>query len=121
MSGNQKKVDKRAGESHYDRGVRLEEEGRVLDAIAEYRKAIEQSHDLPDLLDIYIRLGDLLESSEQPDEAERIYRDAVQRFPDDPNLRNEFGHMLDERGQPGPALDQYQAAVRLNPDFAPYH
>jgi spermidine synthase len=51
------------------------------------------------------------------EEALAHYRFAVTRAPGDAELRNDFGAALAARGELAEALDEFEAALRLRPDF----
>lgn len=62
---------------------------------------------------------DILEASEKRAEAERILRDAMNTFPDDPRPRTELGITLLNDGRQSEALAMFDAALEKAPEFAP--
>jgi tetratricopeptide (TPR) repeat protein len=55
------------------------------------------------------------------DEAERLYRRAIELEPNHPTARFNLGVVLEDRGETGEAIEQYREAVRLDPRVADVH
>jgi len=87
-------------------------------AIAQYRKALEISPGLPGL---HFELGQaILESSTSESarlEAENEFRRALADDPADAKSQYMLGEIAWLRSDPNQALEHYQEAVRLQPDF----
>jgi tetratricopeptide (TPR) repeat protein len=52
------------------------------------------------------------------DDAAKVLRRAVDERPQDPALREEFGHLFMDLNQPAAAARRYQEAVEIDPDNA---
>jgi len=55
------------------------------------------------------------------DEAEQLYRQALELEPNHPTARFNLGVVLEDRGATTEAIDQYREAVRLDPRVADVH
>ena len=64
---------------HYKRGAKLYDEGRLQEAVEQYRLALTGG---PDDVDIYTRIGDCLSELGRSDEALAAYRQGLTVDPD---------------------------------------
>lgn len=91
-------------------------------AIAQYRKALEISPELPDL---HFELGQaiLKSSTAEParEEAEKEFLRALADDPADANSQYMLGEIEWLRSRPAQALEHYKEAVRLEPNFVDAH
>ena len=55
------------------------------------------------------------------DEAERLYREALELDPGHPTARFNLGVVLEDRGATDEAIEAYREAVRLDPRVADVH
>jgi len=106
-----------SAESHFADGAALESEDADA-AVDAYEHAIAAD---PMLLDAHINLGRLLHESGRHAQAERVYRNAIEIFGDEPLLFFNFGVLLDDRGRKSAAIQAYESALRIDPSLADCH
>jgi superkiller protein 3 len=92
--------------------------GRVDEAIALYRKALEgkQVH-----TEAYNILGNALFQKGRLDEAITQYQENLRLRPDDAVGHNNLGNALAQKGRMDEAIAQYQQALQINPGLVPGH
>jgi protein O-mannosyl-transferase len=100
--------------AHINLGVALELEGRLDEAVAEYRAAETIA---PNRYQIHNNLGNYLEHQGKPAEALAEYREAVRLNPKLPELHNSLGIALDELGRYDEALVEFTNAAQLDPAY----
>lgn len=100
------------------KGQDLEQEKKVDEAIASYRRAIQLN---PKLTYAYSELGDALEDQDKWDEAIAVYREGVRVNPKEAELYDELGRTLYHQNKLDDAIAAYQKAIQLNPNFAKAH
>jgi tetratricopeptide (TPR) repeat protein len=94
-------------------------EGKDLQAAVEtYGKAIAAE---PERLDARINLGRLLHEARRYQEAERVYRDAIEACGPDPLLLYNVGVLLGDLGRRREAIEVYEAALHGDPAMADGH
>lgn len=105
---------------------------RLLDARNEYIKVLERK---PFYLPALHNLGNVLVATGHSEAARTVYREAVMRYPEDPQSRVSLGNLLlreievlDVRGQPEEALqrkrearEHYEQALRLRAGYPQAH
>jgi Flp pilus assembly protein TadD/mono/diheme cytochrome c family protein len=69
--------------------------------------------------EVLFLLGDRLEDSGRHNEAARRYREALKYRPDDAELHTSLGMILARMGQFREAQPEFEAAVRIDPNFQP--
>jgi tetratricopeptide (TPR) repeat protein len=99
-------------------GVALEEKGRLVEALVQYREAARLA---PDNVEVRYNIGNLLDKMGQPEEALPELFKAVQLNPKLPSLRDALGAVLVELGRFDEALDQFAEAARLDPAYPAAH
>ncbi len=99
-------------------GAALEQNGRLAEALAQYREAARMA---PDNVEAQYNLGNLLDKMGQPEEALPELRKAVQLNPKLPSLRDALGAVLVELGRFDEAMSQFTEAARLDPDYPSAH
>jgi serine/threonine-protein kinase len=104
--------------AHNNLGVALNNQGKLDDAIAEWREAVRLS---PELAPAHISLGNALRTQGKLREAEVECREALRLKPDDPLAHANLGNTLWDRGKPAEAISEYRAAIRLEPGLASLH
>jgi tetratricopeptide (TPR) repeat protein len=87
-------------------------------ALDAYARAIESD---PSNIDARINLGSLLHERGSLDEAERVYRDALERHGDDPVVLFNLGVLYEDLNRKMEAVHAYQKALRLDPGLADAH
>ncbi len=100
------------------RSVRLEEEGRVEDAIASYESILALRPEHPPTL---INLGTMHYNRRQFAHAEQLYRLATEADPRYALAFFDLGNVLDEMGRLQEATAAYLRAVTLVPYYADAH
>jgi tetratricopeptide (TPR) repeat protein len=100
-----------SAEAHFADGAALENEDTDA-AVEAYEHAISAD---PTLLDAHINLGRLLHESGRHAQAERVYRNAIGIFDEEPLLWFNYGVLLDDRGRKSAAIEAYEAALRIDP------
>jgi tetratricopeptide (TPR) repeat protein len=93
-------------------------QGKLDEAIAQYRKALELQ---PDLAPAHVSLGTALARSGQLDSAIAQYEKALEINPDFAEAHNNLGNALVRRGRIDQAIAHYQAALEIKPDYADAH
>lgn len=103
---------------YFNEGVRLEEQGRINQAVAEYQRALEkdprfaQAHGR--LLSVCLALGQL-------GKAEEHYHAAVKIDPMMYKTHHNYGTLLQMQGRNLEAADAMRKAVEINPFYAEGH
>ncbi len=100
---------------HLNEGRRLEQEGRIQEAVSHYHKAIELDSEFAaphvNLVGSYGRLRRF-------DRAEAHYRSAVRLDPDIEELHNNWGTVQVLRGHPQEAIQSFKRVLEINPTSA---
>ena len=89
----------------------LRNQGKLDEAIAEYRQAIRL---IPDFAEAHNDLGIALKEQGKPDESIAEYRQAIRLKPDLAWAHNNLGNALKEQGKLNEAIAEYREAIRLN-------
>jgi len=87
-------------------------------AVAAYRQAADEN---PHNAAAWINLGRLLHVLGRTEEAEEVYRRALEQVGPDPLLLFNQAVLLEDAGRTAAALDAYQAALAGDPDLADCH
>ncbi|MGD1087148.1 MAG: tetratricopeptide repeat protein [Verrucomicrobiota bacterium] len=95
-----------------DLGVALEQQGKLNDALVEYRAAAKLT---PGRYQIHNNLGNLLDNLGQPDAALAEYRTAIRLNPRVPVLHDSLGVVLIELGRFNEAMAEFSNAAQLDP------
>lgn len=99
--------------AHENLGDILRDLNQALEAQASYRRALQIT---PDNAFILCKLGNLL-FTKNPDEADACYRRAMAIAPDYPDPYNSLGALLLKHGYCDEAIEQFERALTLDPDF----
>ena len=97
---------------HYQRGIAFMRAGKVDDAIAEYRLALEQN---PDYGAVYNDAAVALASQGRYAESVPYFEGAIRIRSTDPSVRFNFAMVLELLGRLERSRDEYAEAVRLEP------
>jgi len=92
--------------------------GRLSEAVASYRRAIELE---PDFVDAHYNLGNALKDQELDGEAVASYRRALALRPDHAETHNNLGVVFRKQGKLDEAVACYRRALELNPTAAEVH
>ncbi len=101
--------------AHHNLGVALAGEGRLAEAIGQYRAALQIE---PHAANVETDYGNALAKSGRFDEAIAHYRAALRDLPDAPITHNDLANAL--AATPGglpEAVAEYRTALRLKPDY----
>jgi tetratricopeptide (TPR) repeat protein len=99
-------------------GNLLADQGRFLDAIAQYRKALESR---PDDAEIFYNLGNAFAGRGQLDEATANFRQALAIKPDYAEAHDNLAAALTRLGRLDEALAHYRQALQILPDYPVTH
>jgi len=102
----------RFAEADNNLGFALEKAGRVTEAVAQYKQALQIK---PDLAAAYYNLGTALARLGKVTEAIGCYEQALRFQPELAAAHYDWGLALAQLGQWPEAVEHYQAAVRLQP------
>ena len=105
-------------EFHYMRGNSLLREGRLNEAIQNFRKAIRLN---PDFSESYTNLGFALERNGAPDAALKNYRKALTLDPKDYVAQTNIGRIFYIKGENINAIAAYKKAIEMKPDYPHAH
>jgi serine/threonine-protein kinase len=93
----------------------LKSQGKVNEAVSEYRKLIERS---PRLTGVYNSLGFALHQQGKLNEALTTFQKASKLNPNLPKVQFNLGIVLNGQGKRNEALAHFQKAIELDPKFA---
>jgi Tfp pilus assembly protein PilF len=99
-------------------GAKLEEQGRITEAISRYRRAIEIR---PQALEAHNNLGNTLLKQGKIDEGIAELREAVRLWPGYVSALSNLGSALCEAGQTEEGLFYLRQAIQKAPDYVPAH
>ncbi len=100
--------------AHYNLGCALLDEGRLDEAIIQYRTALKLK---PDYAVAHNGLGSALFQKGRLDEALAEYQTTLQLDPDIAIAQNNYGNALLQKGNLAEAIRHFQAAIDLKPDY----
>jgi Flp pilus assembly protein TadD len=109
------KQDAAAVQPLFDAGRKLAEEGKHIEAIEEYRKAIEKS---PEQTNIMGFMAESYSKLNQDAEALEIYHKAIAIKPNDASLYTNMGVLLGKMGKTSESQEAFNKAMTLNPASA---
>jgi tetratricopeptide (TPR) repeat protein len=96
----------------FDAGLQLAKEGKDLEAIEQYKKALEmdpeQTNIIGNMAESYSKIG-------KDDEALELYKKAVAIKPDDAALYTNMGVILSKMGKNAESQEAFKKAAALNP------
>ena len=102
----------------FTRGQRAEELGRLAEARAAYRNAIELGAEFPE---VHFNLGNVLYLLEHPAESAAEFLRAIERDPEYLEAWNNLGNTLAELGEVENAIRAYSRALELAPEYLDAH
>jgi tetratricopeptide (TPR) repeat protein len=102
----------------YDVAADLAKKGKFVQAIPEWRKALEMEPDDPRA---HNGFGETLAKTGKKDEALAQFRAAITEKPQFAEAHNNLGIVLDSLGKPGEARIEFNLALEANPGYADSH
>ncbi len=103
---------------HHDLGIALTNQGKLSEAIVEYREALRLK---PNLASAHYGLGVTLKKNGELNEAIAAFHEAVRLKPDDFQAHTALGSALAGLGKFVEAVIEYREAIRLKPDEPAIH
>jgi tetratricopeptide (TPR) repeat protein len=103
---------------HNNLGVDFFNQGRIDDALEQYREAVTVR---PDYALALNNLALMLVARNQPDEAEVDYQRSIASAPRYPDPHKNYGDLLLGQKRMKEGLVQYDQAIAINPNEAEYH
>jgi protein O-mannosyl-transferase len=100
--------------AHLNLGTAFQDEGRLNEALAEYRASAGLN---PGYSCVHKNLGSVLDALGRPEEALTEYRLALQLEPSLPALHDGIGIVFVELGRFDEAMSEFSEAARLDPDY----
>ncbi len=100
--------------AHLNLGAIYQDEGRLNEALAEYRASAQVA---PGYSRVHSNLGSVLDALGRPEEALAEYRLALQLEPNSPLLHDGIGIVFVELGHFDEAMSQFSEAARLDPAY----
>lgn len=107
-----------ARNAHFNLSIQLTRAGRLEEALAVARKAVENRPD--QAKDLFV-LGAVLTHTERFVEAEELLRHALEIDPGHKNSRREMANLLRVQGRREEALEEYRALLEIDPNYALAH
>lgn len=104
--------------THYLLGITAYDEGKTVEAIAEYKKALALN---PDYVDAHVNLGIVLGSIGNLNEAVRHFNIALQFNPDLVEGHYNLALALEIMGKADEAIKHYYEVLRIDPEYAESH
>ncbi len=104
--------------AHYNLGDALKSQGRLDEAIGQYRQALNAD---PYYVEVYNNLAAALQSQGRLEQAIGYYRRALEIKPDYADAHNNLAVALQSQGRLDEAVSHYSRALQLNPDLAAAH
>jgi len=99
----------------FDGGLKLAQEGKYAEAIAEYKKALEKDAEQPYVL---ANMADAMSKNNQNDEALAAYQKAISLKPDDAAMYTNMGVLLGKMGKTAESQEAFKKAASVNPAAA---
>jgi hypothetical protein len=101
--------------AHYNLGNALKDQGKMEEALAEYREAVRIR---PSSVDAQNNIGIILEMYfKKYDEAIYYYRQALRFTPNNPGIHFNLGIALAKKNELNEAIEHFRQAIYLKPDY----
>lgn len=105
-----------SADAHSELGLTLRAQGKSLEAIAAFRRAIQLN---PNEAQFHFNLGAILQECGKLDEAIDAYRQAIRIRSDFAEAYANLGAALRDQGKPAEAVAMQRQAIKLKPTLAP--
>jgi Flp pilus assembly protein TadD len=102
-----------SGGSDIERGIQAFQAGDRATAEGVFQQVARED---PENVTASLYLGRIYRRQGRYEQAGTVLLAAVDRAPDDADVRRELGHLFLDLGRPGPAVQQYRRAPELAPD-----
>jgi len=99
--------------AHSELGLVLEGQGRMTEAVAHYRQALELK---PDSVEALVNLGNAQSRNGQMEEAIASFRAALDVDPGYPPALNNLGNVFVSKGRLEEAMECYRKSIQVNPN-----
>jgi tetratricopeptide (TPR) repeat protein len=109
------RIDPACTEAYCNLGNILLQQGRIADAIADYREALRTN---PASANAHYNLGNAEAQQGRIEEAAGEYREALRNEPTLAEASNSLGYLLLQQGRTEEAVAQFNEALRNNPTYA---
>jgi tetratricopeptide (TPR) repeat protein len=106
---------------HYNLGEAYAEEGKLDDAIVEYKKAIAVDPNHKRIYDVHYDLGNAYGKKGRLDDAISEYKKALDINPNYAKAYNNLGYAYVRKGKLDNAISEYKKALAIKPNFAAAH
>jgi tetratricopeptide (TPR) repeat protein len=103
-------------QSLFDAGIKLAQEGKHLEAIEEYKKAMEKD---PEQTNIMGHLAESYSKLNQDAEALEVYQKAIALKPNSAALHMNMGVLLNKMGKKAESKEAFNKSAALDPKAAP--
>lgn len=103
---------------YLQQGNELVNQGKLDQAIAKYQYSLEMCHDDLYLIELYKNIDTILSKHDKSDELIDIYKQAVQRYPDNHWFYKRLGDTYYKEQKIDSAIMCYQQAIEINNNFA---
>jgi tetratricopeptide (TPR) repeat protein len=100
------------------KGIVFRREGQLSDAIATFEKVIRLD---PRFSSAYANWASVLLQQKKPDEALKVYRNALTALAGDPVILTGIANALSLKGDDDGAIENYKAALKVQPGLASAH
>jgi Flp pilus assembly protein TadD len=107
-----------SAEAYNERGLVHMRENRFVDAIAEFRQAVQAK---PDFVRAWNNLGSVLAQAGDMTESVAAFRKAVTLSPVDPQLRMNLGIALRSKGDASEALEEFRSVLKTRSNDPDVH
>ncbi|NEP79565.1 MAG: TIGR03032 family protein [Okeania sp. SIO3B3] len=105
-------------ETHLVKGNQFYQEGKLIEAIAEYQECLKLQ---PDLTIAQYNLGVALGDNQQYEAAINVLQQVINTEPDNAEAHNSLAYAYSQKGDLEAAIKHYEEAINLNGSFAKAH
>jgi tetratricopeptide (TPR) repeat protein len=102
--------------AYYNLGFLLQQQGKLDEAISSYRNALTRL--MPNPYEVHLNLAVALAQNKEYEDAEKHIKEALRIKPYSAQAYFNWGRILKEQGKPGQAIEKWEMALKLNPDFS---
>jgi tetratricopeptide (TPR) repeat protein len=103
--------------AYYNLGNLLQQQGKLNEAISNYRQALELR--MPNPYDVHLNLAIALAQNREYEQALKHLNAALRINPDSPQVYYNWGRILQKQGKLDEAIEKWKKALELNPNLTP--